>query len=87
MSAQPPQVSNRISSDQNELDFVCARFPDHDADIRRLCCDPDFQELCEHLTHVCRLEDDTSDAELSRFVELRKNLEHELIEWIALEPH
>lgn len=85
MSTQPRHDSDRIS-DRNELNVVFAHFPNHVADIKRMRCDPNFRELCEHLAHMYQLEDDASDTEVSRFAELRKSLEHELLEWLDRDP-
>lgn len=68
--------------DVDDLEFVSTRLASHRAAISRLWHDPVFQELCEHLTTMCRLEADTPD-EMKRITELRQGLEQELLEWLS----
>ena len=70
----------------DEIEFAAARFPDHAATIWRLSENEDFRELCEHLALMCRLENEAAEQTDTRFGELRKTLEDELLDWVSRNP-
>ena len=72
-----------MNEKHSDIEFVAARFPDHARTIRELGGDVDFLELCEHLALMCRLEHEAAGEVGSRFIELRKALESELMDLVG----
>lgn len=69
-----------------DIEFAAARFPDRATAIWSLSEDEDFQELCEHLVLMCRLEHEAEGETEMRFKELRQSLEDELLDWVCRNP-
>jgi len=70
----------------SDIEFAAARFPDFAAAICDLSENEDFRELCEHLALMCRLENEAAEQTDTRFGELRKTLEDELLDWVRRNP-
>ena len=69
-------------SGQSDFEVLSVRLPNHAAAIEQMWHEPDFQELCEHLAHMCRLEEEVR-GDTKRIIELRKSLEKELLELLS----
>ncbi len=69
-----------------DIEFAAVRFPGHARAIWSLSESEDFRELCEHLALMCRLEQDAGGETDTRFSELRKTLENELLDWVHRNP-
>ena len=69
-----------------DIEFAAARFPEHASAIWSLGENEDFRELCEHLVLMCRLECEADGVTDTRFSELRKALEDELLDWVRRNP-
>ena len=75
-----------MTENLGDIESAAARFPDHAAAIWRLSENEDFRELCEHLALMCRLDREADVETDTRFSELRKTLEDELLDWVSRNP-